>query len=205
MSTLTTSIYAYPWDLLDEGIDQALDTIAALGVDAVHVSMSYHSGKFISPRSLRRRVCFPEGGVIYFKMPELRGFESPIKPVESSLADLEEFVSRLAVESRVRGLKLVAWVVGTHNTRLGQRHPECTVKNAYGDSYQYALCPGNEATRNYAKSIVEGLIQMQLFDAIEVESIAYLGFLHGYHHEFYGVNLGVFEQSLLAFGDPELG
>jgi len=59
MSNLKTSIYAYPWDLIDEGIDQAVAKIATLGVDALQVSMSYHSGKFISPRNPRRRVYFP--------------------------------------------------------------------------------------------------------------------------------------------------
>lgn len=198
MVKFSTSIYAYPWDLLDEGLDQALDTIAALGVDALHVSMAYHSGKFLSPRNPRRRIYFPEGGVVYFRPTPVQNLETPIRPVISELTDQQEFVSALSRECRDRGLKPVAWVIGMHNTRLGQRHPEFTVKNVYGDSYPYALCPSHRATRNYVKLIVENLLRTEAFDAIEVESIGYLGFLHGYHHEFYGVSLGPFEQSLLA-------
>ena len=45
------------------------------------------------------------------------------------------------------GLKLVSWTVCAHNTRLGLLHPECTVRNCFGDSYPHALCPANDQVR----------------------------------------------------------
>jgi len=192
------SIYAYPWDLREEGIETALATIADLGLTAVSVAASYHSGKFLSPRHPHRRVIFPEGGVIYFRPSEARFRDLPIRPVVSELVREEDVLAGIARACSRSGLRLIGWVVGTHNTRLGGQHPELLSRNAYGDPYVYALCPSHEAVRAFLLALVEDLLEQYPLDGLEVESFGYLGFLHGYHHEFYSVSLGVFEQALLA-------
>lgn len=198
MVEVQAGVYAYPWDLLDEGVETALERIAGLGLEAVNVAATYHSGKFLSPRSRRRRIYFPEGGVVYFKPSEGRFKDLPIQPVVSELVNVADLLDSLVQPCKKLNLQLISWVVGTHNTRLGLRHPTFTARNAYGDSYIYALCPSHEAVREYVKAIVEDLVDQYAVDAIEVESIGYMGFYHGYHHEFYSVSLGLYEQCLLA-------
>lgn len=193
-----TSIWAYPWDLLSEGVETALDKISALGLDAVSIAAAYHSGKFISPRNSQHKVYFPEGGVVYFQPSPSRFKDLPLQPCVSDLMGKEDILARAANHCKQVGLRFVAWVVGTHNTRLASSHMELAAQNVYGDPYIYALCPSNESVRRYVSAVTEDLLDQYPFSAIEVESVGYMGFLHGYHHEFYSVNLGLFEQALLA-------
>ncbi len=171
------SIYAYPWDVKAEGIEPAMTTIAELGLTAVNVAVSYHSGKFLSPRHPARRVIFPEGGVVYFRPSEARFRDLPLRPVISELVRDEDVLAEIARACRRRGLRFIGWVVGTHNTRLGQQHPEFLARNAYGDAYVYALCPSHEAVRAFLHALIEDLLEQYPFDGLEVESFGYLGFL----------------------------
>ena len=84
---MSATVWAYPRDLLDEGVARAADCVAGLGLDGIRMAMAYHSGKFVSPRGAHRRVVFPEGGVTYFR-PRASGFHAlAIQPV---LIDLLE-------------------------------------------------------------------------------------------------------------------
>src|SRR5215469_15065015 len=118
MDVIASSVYAYPWDLLDEGFEKSLDTIAELGLAGVNVAAAYHSGKLIAPRSPRRRVHFLEGGVVYFRPTSSRFQDSRIQPVASELVAKSDLMGNTITECKKRGMKPSAWVVGTHNTRL---------------------------------------------------------------------------------------
>ncbi|MGH9725717.1 MAG: hypothetical protein ACRD41_11685, partial [Candidatus Acidiferrales bacterium] len=192
-----TSIWAYPWDLLDEGVEAALDTMAAMGMNAVSIAAAYHSGKFMSPRNSKQRICFPEGGVVYFRPSEAKFRNIPIKPCASHLAVDDVFGAALRHSAKV-GLQLTAWFVGTHNSRLAANHPEFAVRNAFGDAYKYALCPSCKPVHAYLTTLLDDFLSQYSVHAVELESFGYLGFYHGYHHEAYSVSLGPFEQALLA-------
>ena len=46
---MRATIYTYPWDLTDEGIDSALDTIAhTAGLNSVSLAQSYHISTYFS-------------------------------------------------------------------------------------------------------------------------------------------------------------
>lgn len=48
-------MFVYPWDILDEGIDQALGNLAdEVGIDAIHLATTYHSVKMLLPHDPRR-------------------------------------------------------------------------------------------------------------------------------------------------------
>ena len=67
MIPVSVELFAYPWDILDEGEGPFLDHCLKLGINRVHVAASYHSGKFLLPRNTRARVYFPEPGALYFR------------------------------------------------------------------------------------------------------------------------------------------
>ena len=195
---IESSIYVYPWDLFDEGFEQSLDTIADLGLSGVNVAAAYHSGKFIAPRSPRRRVHFLEGGVVYFRPSDARFENSRIKPTVSELVAKSDLMGETIARCEQRSLNPVAWVVGTHNTRLASSHVDLAGRNAYGDAYINWLCPSHDDVRHFVRTLVDDLLAQYPFKGVVLESPGYLGFYHDYHHEFFGMSLGPFEQSLLA-------
>ena len=61
------SMWTYAWDILDLGYDGALGELRdRAGLNSVSLASSYHAGRFLQPRSPKRKVYFPEDGTIYF-------------------------------------------------------------------------------------------------------------------------------------------
>ena len=171
------SIYAYPWNLPADTA-QKVGEILSLGMQGISLAASYHAGKFIHPLGNRQRVYFPEDGVVYFR-PRLD--YGRIKPVISK--QLEQ-VDVLALLTERQDLYVNAWTVLFHNTRLGLLYPDVTVKNAFGDSYVYSLCPAHPDARRYALTLCHDLVRHYPVKALLLETPGYLAYSHGFHHEF---------------------
>jgi len=192
------SIWIYPWDLKDEGIDYVMDTVSKTGLNAISVAASYHAGKFLRPHSPKGKVYFPEDGVIYFR-PDLSLYENTrIKPCVSSLTSETNLFEDISIKAKHHGLNLVAWTVCLHNSRIGKEYPDFTVKNAFGDSYRHSICCNNRDVREYIKSLIKDISSNYDLYAIELESPGFMPFEHGFHHEMYGVNLNFLQSFLLS-------
>ena len=76
-----------------------------------------------------------------------------------------------------------AWTVLNHNTALGTRHPDCTVRNAFGNPYPYALCPAREEVRRLGVTLVEDIAEQPELAAVELEALGWMGHRHGSHHD----------------------
>ncbi len=192
------SLYVYPWDLADEGIETVLERAKANGLDDIAVAVSYHAGKFLLPHNPVHRVYFPEDGTVYFPVREARYRNSVMKPAVASLVAGRDLMEELADQCRRFDLNLIAWFVGLHNSRLGGKHPGLTARNAYGDSYVYSLCPSRPEVRDYVRAVLSDLVEACTWDRALLESFSYLGFFHGYHHEFYGREPDPWESVLLS-------
>ena len=175
---MSYSIYAYPWNLSAEKSDERVDEILSSGLQGINLAASYHTGKFIHPRSNRHRVYFPEDGVVYFK-PRLS--YGKVKPLTSRLLEQDDVLALLAERE---DLVVNAWTVLLHNTRLGMLYPEITVRNAFGDGYVYSLCPAHPEVRQYALTLCQDLAGHYPIDTLLLETPGYLAYSHGYHHEF---------------------
>jgi hypothetical protein len=81
------------------------------------------------------------------------------------------------------GLRARAWTVLTHNSRLGERHPECCVENLFGDVYPYALCPNNPHVQQYTRTLLADVGAHAGLAAIELEAFWAMGWKHSSHHE----------------------
>lgn len=184
------ALWTYPWDVLDEGIDAALDGIVALEVDGISLAVAYHAARTLSPRGPRRRIRFLEDGVVYFRPGQARfAAAMPLMPQSSELCRERDPLEAIGAAARERGLALHAWTVLTHNSRLGRRHVDLTVQNAFGDRYTYALCPAQPAVRAYAAALCADLAQRYSLASIELESVGYLGFDHESHHDKIGISI----------------
>ena len=124
------AIYAYAWNLADEGVDGVTGRVAALGINTITVAGSYHAGKFLQPHGRSGKVFFPEDGTVYFNPDPAR--YGTIKPVLNSLVR-ERDVLREIVETSQMATNV--WLVLLHNSRAGELHPQSTARNAFGDRY----------------------------------------------------------------------
>ncbi len=193
-------MWIYPWDIIDLGIEEVLqEVLGDAHVGGLSIATSYHAGRFLQPRSPRRKVYFPEDGTIYFE-PELSLYrDSPLKPQVSSLiAGGRDVLRELSGLKAARNFSLNGWTVCLHNTRLGMKHPEACTQNAFGDRNFYNLCPSNPLCVSYLSALVKDLTLHYELDSLELESPNFMGFAHEFHHEKDGVGLTTSGDFLLS-------
>ncbi len=183
---------------MDEGIDTVLARVSDAGIESISVAAAYHHVRALCPHNPTRAVYHGEGGVIYFR-PDFGSFsDARIRPVLSELAQNSDPLEQICSAAARRGIKVHAWTVVTHNSRLGLQHAKCTIKNAYGDRYPFGLCPADPDVREYAKALVRTLSRRQNLDCIELEALGYMGIDHSGHHAKAGIELDELHKYLLS-------
>ena len=193
------SVWTYPWDLHDIGLDAALEMLSAQGVNTVSLATSYHAGRFLQPGNPRRRVWFPQDGTVYYAVDPARWADHEIVPLEADIVAAEgDYLARLTERRGAGGPKVSCWTVCLHNTRLGMLHPGHVVRTAHGDPQYYGLCPSSPAARSYVTNMVAEISERYRPDRIELESPDFMGFDHGYHHEKDGLGLLAEDRFLLG-------
>ncbi|HEY1241418.1 MAG TPA: hypothetical protein VGF16_12725 [Bryobacteraceae bacterium] len=196
MSTLSIELFAYPWDIADRGPQRFADECRELGVNRVHVATLYHSGKFLLPHNESHKVFFPEPGRLF--VPADRGlFRGPLQPESSALASTG-WLEQLAEATTRTGIDLAAWTVFHHSSSLAGARPEFAIRNLFGDVYPFALCPSQAAVRAYSLQLASVIERAGVFRALDLETIGYLGYFHGHHHEVTAAPVGVLETFLLS-------
>ena len=188
--TGTHSIWAYPWDLYDLGVETALNRVTDVGLNMVSLATSYHSGRFLQPGNPRRRVYFPQDGTVYYKTDPARWAEHEIVPLQADIVDSEgDMLGTLIRRRDAGGPSVSCWTVCLHNTRLGMLHPSHVMRTAHGDAHSYALCPSSPVARAYVTGLTAEISHIYHPDRIELESPDFMGFSHGFHHEKDGLGL----------------
>ncbi len=189
MAQLESSIWAYAWDVLDEGVGPALETMQDRGgLTGVNIATAYHSGKFLHVHNPKRRVVFPEPGALYFSPDTSWYGKLRIKPPVWEGAHTS-FWKDVREETSRRNMTLTAWTLSLHNSMIGFTYPDCSVENAYGDKLAPNLCPNHPDVRAYQVALVKDIAQHLDADRILLESLEFMPFQHGYHHEVNGVPL----------------
>jgi hypothetical protein len=178
-----SGIWTYAWDLADEGVDHVMGWAADSGLQALQVATAYHAGWFIHPHNPKHRAYMTEDGCVYFHPEPARYKDTVLKPKVASVCFASDWIREAGKRLDRHGLKLVSWTVCAHNTRLGLMHPECTVRNCFGDSYPHALCPANHDVRKFIIALCGDLANNLPLHAIQLESPGYMGLAHGHHHE----------------------
>jgi hypothetical protein len=174
------SLYTYAWDVQDIGVTNFVDELLAMGITDVTLATSYHAGKFLRPHAKNPpRVIFPEDGVTYFD-PDISRY-AEIQPLAHSDPAIRAVLPTLLQDGR---LNVHGWTVLLHNSRIGTQYPQYTVKNAFGDSYVYSLCPMQTEVFDYAVALCADLSQQHALSSLVLETPGWLPYGHGYHHEF---------------------
>ena len=173
--------YAYPWDLESGGA--ASQVADRLGVDTVAVAAAYHSVRAATPLHRDRRMVEAVSSAAYFPVRERVWRGRRLVPAAPTWAAPDAFVAAPATRSGAAGRRPAAWVVLTHNSRLGRAFPDLTVRNAFGDSYPHALCPSQPEVREYAATLAAEAVPAGGTDRVVLEACAALGAAHGAAHD----------------------
>lgn len=174
----TFGLFVFPLDVMDVGVEQLTEQVAAAGLDSVTVAASYHHGRDILPHNPRRRFAYHEGGVAYFQPT---GGYGRLRPARSRMTRSRP-VERTVAAARTRGLATTAWLVTLHNSRLGTRVPSATQEPAPGGRLLHALCPANPDVATYACALAADAARTGV-DEVALEALTFSGFVHGSHHE----------------------
>lgn len=181
------AVWAYPWDLLDEGVASAVDRLVEMGITEINLATHYHTVQAFLPHNPERRTFFAKSSS-YFQPGD--GYSS-IEPLTNEKMGEADWVATISEQLEETPLSLNSWTIGCHNTQLGQLYPKLTQTNAHGDNLVYALCPSNPTVRTYLSELLSDLDRRRTFDRIELESFDYFyGTGFGWHHDKYHTQLG---------------
>ena len=176
------ALYAHPWDLRALAAQAGLERLRALGYSEIALAVSYHAGRWLTPWDPTGMVRFLEDGVVHFRP---RGDYGVLEPLASSevVEGEPSPLEWLCAHAPGAGIDPRAWMVGTHNTRLGELHPDQCVENAFGDLYFYSLCPRRSEVRQYLQAMIADVAAHQGLARIEIEGFSWMGWKHSCHHE----------------------
>ena len=179
---MKASIFTFASDLHDEGYDRVLSNVQhRASLQGVGLAVSYHHSRDLFPHNPIRKIHFLEGEV-FFRPREDFYARTKIRPVISPLAGEADPLQILTVEAERRGLAVRAWTNNMHNTNLGSQFQDCVVQNAFGDPIITYLCPANPDVRAYVCAL-SGDIARYAVHTLLLESVNYMPYDHGYHHE----------------------
>jgi hypothetical protein len=182
------ALWAYPWDLLDEGVDTVVDRLNRLGVDELNLATNYHSVQPFLPHNPERKTFFAHASSYFHPDEERYGRLSPVPNEE--MGD-EDWLARIADALEGTDVSLNSWTIGCHNSRLGMANPDLTLTSPFGDALAFGLCPSQPAVREYLRSLLSDLADRAPFDRIELETFDYFyGTGFGWHHDKYHLELG---------------
>jgi hypothetical protein len=191
-------VFAFATDLVDEGMATVLDNVAErAGVGGITMAATYHHGRDIFPHNPHRKVHFLEGGTVFFQPDPSRYRDLVLQPRVSELARESDVLADLSREASARGLRTRAWTVYLHNYSLGEAHPECACRNAFGDAHLTDLCPSNPDVRAYVRALTADIASDGVATVV-AESLHFHGLEHGFHHERYFIELGPLGRYLLG-------
>lgn len=186
-----TTMWAYVWDLVDDGIEEVLSCIKSdIGLDAISVATSYHSVDHLRPHTKGRRIFTSHDSALYFKPDDSFYKHTYIKPHVSPILGDGNPLREISDGCDKIGLKLISWTVCIHNTWMGRTYPQATFRNVFGDVYHAYPCPSNPAVQEYLSALTKDLNFNYNMYAIEVEALSFGGFGHFQGHSKIGFDLG---------------
>lgn len=180
--------WAYPWDLLDEGVESVAERLAGIGIDEVNLATNYHAVQPFLPHNPKRKTFFAQASS-YFQ-PDGKEY-GRLSPIPNETMGEDDWLARIADEIDETDLSLNSWTIGCHNSRLGAANPDLTLTSPFGDSLVFGLCPSQPAVGEYLCSLLGDLSARAPFERIELETFDYFyGTGFGWHHDKYHLDLG---------------
>jgi hypothetical protein len=169
--------HAYPWDVLG---DPAFPDRAP---EAVTLAAAYHSCRAATPLHPGRQLVDARYAAFYRPIRDAAWTGRDLRPLGPDWLDEKDPYGEAAAILSRTGRRVNAWIVLTHNTRLGTQRPDVAVVNCFGEAYPYALCPAHAEVRDYAATLAAEAVRDAPVDGISLEACGQLGVNHLGHHE----------------------
>ena len=176
-----TLVYAYPWDF--EGDKGAVGRAAALGVGAVAVAANYHTTRAARPLHPAQPLVDVRHAACYVPVRPAAWKGRRLVPRTPDWVESDDSFSFARDLLQAAGLATHAWVVLTHNSALGREHSDLVVCNAFGNRYEYALCPSAPDVVEYCTTLVDEIVARGPGDGLVLEACGPMGFEHNGVHE----------------------
>ena len=150
------ALYVYPWDLSDDGVDEALDRIVDLtGCTEIQLTPSYHVSNYFLPHNPKSPIRFGENGAVFYT-PELSRYEgTSIKPHVSQCVTTHDYFERLVDAINRKGLVSSAWNVYFFNHYLSEKHPQFAKHDVFGTPYIGQLSPSSRDAQEFAVALTQ--------------------------------------------------
>jgi hypothetical protein len=172
--------YAYSWDVLEPGF---AERARELQVDEVAVALTYHSTRAATPSSGDRTSVIARHAAIYRPVREEAWRHQELRPSTADWVAQPDSGGDAVRLLNTAGLPAAAWIVLTHNSQLGTAFPQYTVRNCFGESYPWALCPAQPAVREYAAALTAEAVAGLELSSVILEACGPLGAVHQHQHE----------------------
>lgn len=173
--------YLYPWDV--DGTDPAaIERVVATGVDSIALAAAYHATRAGTPEHPSRRFVDAAHPACYVPVRPEAWAGRRLVPAAPDWAEPDS-APTAAARLRAAGLDVQAWLVLTHNSRLGAGAPDLVVRNAFGERYPYALCPSHDEVVDYCRTLAAEVVAHTEPDGVVLEACGPLGAEHRGVHE----------------------
>jgi hypothetical protein len=166
-SAVAQEVWAHPVSFLTDPDRRAAD-LAGLGVTAVRLAHTYHSGRWLLRSGTPgRTVDLPPGSWTR----HAPGAPWPVVH-PTAFDDAAEALRRA-------GMQVLGWVVGLHTDT--DTRPRWLLRNAFGDALRHALCPAQADVVTAAAGLV-GAAAAAGVDGLDLEAFGFLGWAHDGGH-----------------------
>jgi hypothetical protein len=173
--------HAYPWDVIgDPGFP---GRVRDHGLEWVTLAAAYHSTRAATPLHPGHQLVDAHSAALYRPVRSSIWKGRRLAPIPATWLPEPDPFGQSARLLRRAGLRVTAWIVLTHNTRLGREVPDVSVVNCFGERYAYALCPAQEEVRDYAATLAAEALHEAPVDGVSLEACGQLGLTHLSHHE----------------------
>ncbi|MFQ5495490.1 MAG: hypothetical protein ACE5EX_08925, partial [Phycisphaerae bacterium] len=154
---IDTYLTTFPWDLLDEGLDAALDRLhGQVGLTGVCVWAASPPVRYLRTRDVKPRFFRTRGGLFFH--PDVPRYESTrCRPLVAAAATAEDPLVRIADACAEHRLALRMIVAAATAPRLARAQPEMAAKNLFGDVSRRTVCLANPNVEAYLCTLAADL------------------------------------------------
>lgn len=174
------ALYAYPWDLTDEGVDDALDRIVDYtACTEILLTPSYHVSNYFLPHNPNGPIRFGENGAVFFSPQPRRYEKTAIKPRVSPSASAPGYFERIVDAIHRKGLVFSAWNVYFFNHYLSEKYPQFAKHDLFGTPYLGQISPSSEDAQEFAAALTREIMDRFQPHAVRIEALQRQTWRHG--------------------------